>query len=207
MPYPSQINREQIVNAAREFIQSESVETLTLSKLAGALGVKAPSLYRHVANKEALLQEVNLATLRELLAAVTVESGSYTDPNSQIIAIVQSYRRFAHDNPDLYILAMTTKPSEGRPNEDVLAQMILPMEALVSQLSGAANRLAALRGLLALVHGYVMLELNQQLQRGGDLDQTFEQVVSAYLVGWRTEGNIARKKIPKYTDHIPAQMD
>ena len=185
MPYPSRVDRAQIVQAAREFIEKERADALTLSKLASALGVKAPSLYRHVANKEALLQEVNLLTLQELATAVDAAQDTETAPLLQLVATANAYRKFAHTYPALYILAMTATPNEGRPDEDTLVQMILPMQALVAQISGETNSLTALRGLYALVHGYVMLELHQQLQRGGDLDETFTAIVTVYLNGWQ----------------------
>lgn len=207
MPYPSQVNREQIIESAREFIKTDGVSALTLSKLAGTLGVKAPSLYRHVANKDALLQQVNLLTLQEMAAlfdsACSATAGSETvdsiavdsiavdeldgSPAASIVKTCNTYRQFAHANPELYALAMTAKPGEGRPDEDALVAIILPMQALVAQISGEENGLTALRGLLALVHGYVMLELNQQFQRGGDLDQTFEAVIKSYMQGWMSE--------------------
>jgi hypothetical protein len=48
----------------------------------------------------------------------------------------------------------------------------------------AAQSLAALRGLLALVHGFVMLEMNNQLRRSGSLEEAFTQSAAAYLRGW-----------------------
>lgn len=184
MPYPSQINRQQIVQAAREFIEKESVETLTLSKLAATLGVKAPSLYRHVANKEALLQAINLLTLKEMGSKLDRAKQPDATPREQVAQIMQAYRAFAHAQADLYLLAMATKPGEGRPDEDVLVEIVMPLQIVVAQISGEASGLAALRGLFALAHGYVMLELNQQFQRGGDLSKTFEEAISAYLSGW-----------------------
>lgn len=185
MPYPSQINREQIVEAARGFIQKESVDALTLSKLGSKLGVKAPSLYRHVANKEALLQAVNLQTMQELFAQLSEAHSEDAAPQEQLLALATAFRSFAHASPDLYILAMTTKPEEGRPAQDTLTQMARPIQSLMAQLSGEENSLTALRGLFALIHGFVMLELNQQLQRGGELDQVFEEVAKVYLNGWQ----------------------
>lgn len=185
MPYPSQIDREQIIRAARQLIEEKGVDALSLSKLASTLGVKAPSLYRHVANKETLLQAVNLCTLSQLFATLEAASAVVDDsPAPQLLPILRAYRQFAHANPELYLLAMTTKPGEGRPEEDVLVQMVLPMQTLMAKISGEENSLPALRGVFALVHGYVLLELNQQLQRGGDLDETFDVVVNAYLKGW-----------------------
>jgi AcrR family transcriptional regulator len=68
MPYPSQITPESIIQKAAEMGEQDGVEQLSLAKLASALGVKAPSLYRHVSNKDALLQAVNLQTLQRLFA-------------------------------------------------------------------------------------------------------------------------------------------
>lgn len=55
---------------------------------------------------------------------------------------------------------------------------------MIAEISGERYALVALRGALALAHGYVMLELNRQLRRGRDLDKTFDQVIIAYLTGW-----------------------
>ena len=69
MPYPSQINADSIVAAACEIIERDGVEALSLGKLAEALGVRAPSLYRYFENKAALIQAVNLRTLQALFVA------------------------------------------------------------------------------------------------------------------------------------------
>ena len=186
MPYPSRVDKESIVQAAHELVGQEGVEALSLGKLASLLGVKAPSLYRYVKNKKELLQEVNLLTLQQLFVALdTATQDAHTEPAGRMVAILHAYRRFAHQHPQPYMLAMTTKPGAGRPDEDALVQLVLPLQALIVQISGEAESLVALRGAFALVHGYVMLELNQQLQRGGDLDATFDSVVRAYLAGWR----------------------
>ena len=185
MPYPNRVDKARIVQMAHQLIADEGVDALSLNKLASLLGVKAPSLYRHVGNKEQLLQAVNLLTLNQLFSALDNAITHARDaPSSQLVAILQAYRRYAHAQPQLYMLAMTTKPGEGRPDEDALVQMVLPLQGLIKQISGEEKSLAALRGAFALVHGYVMLELNEQLQRGGDLDETFDVVVRAYLAGW-----------------------
>ncbi len=186
MPYPRRVDKESIVRAAHELVEQEGVGALSLDKLARLLGIKAPSLYRHVGNKESLLLEVNLLTLRQLFFALDVAvSDAKSDPTDQLLAVMQIYRHFAHTHPYTYMMAMTTKPGAGRPDEDALVQMVLPLQALMEEVSGKEESLAALRGAFALVHGYVMLELNQQLQRGGDLDATFDRVVRAYLAGWK----------------------
>jgi hypothetical protein len=57
----------------------------------------------------------------------------------------------------------------------------------MTAVSGPKNSLAALRGAMALVHGFVLLELHGQLRRGGDLALDFDTAVHAYLRGWETQ--------------------
>ncbi len=186
MPYPAQVTQESIVQQTRQLIEAEGVEQLSLSKLATSLGIKAPSLYRHVRNKNGLLQLVNLYFLKEMVAAFeAVLSEIEEDAMGQLTAVLHTYRSFAHQHPHGYMLAMANGNGAQRPEEDVLLQMVLPIQAIMAQITGEAQSLPALRGALALVHGYVLLELNDQLQRGGDLAEDFELSVAAYLRGWQ----------------------
>ena len=58
--------------------------------------------------------------------------------------------------------------------------------AALAEWAGEADSLPALRGLWALAHGYVSLELTDSLQRGGDLSATFDRAIRAYLAGLKT---------------------
>ncbi|MEM7539207.1 MAG: TetR/AcrR family transcriptional regulator [Chloroflexota bacterium] len=208
MPYPTQITKDQIIQKAHALIEQEGRDALSLGKLATALGVKAPSLYRHVGSKAELVEEVNLYTLQRIFStledrlavddntstdSVPTDSASTdsastdsasTDSTAQILVVLQTLRQFAHAQPQTYLLMMTTLPGKGRPNEALLTEMILPYQALMARIVGEEQSLTALRGALALAHGFILLELNQQLQRGGDLAADFNSAVHAYLAGW-----------------------
>ena len=188
MPYPTQINREQIIQQAAQMAAAEGAEALSLHKLAAALGVKAPSLYRHVGGKADLLQAVNLLTLQQLFAAMEMaQATAPTEPVARMMALLTAYRAFAQAQPRLYFLAFGDNDAY-RPDEDVLVQMVLPIQAVMAEISGQERSLAALRGALALVHGFVMLELTNQLRRGGSLEEAFTESAAAYLRGWQNEG-------------------
>lgn len=189
MPYPSQVDRTTIIAQAQQLIEADGLAALSLAKLAEVLGVKAPSLYRHVGHKVDLLQAVNLMTVEQLFAAMhaaraPVDDGAAADPQAQLLAIFHAFRHFAHRHPQTYTLLFSLQAEGERPAEDHLAGLAGSLQSIIAEISGESHALAALRGALALAHGYVMLELNRQLRRGGDLDQTFEQVVIAYLTGW-----------------------
>lgn len=185
MPYPSQVNRETIVAQAWQLIEEDGAENLSLSKLAASLGIKAPSLYRHVGSKAGLLQAVNLFTMQQLVHSLTQAAAQTGNPSEQLAALLHTYRSFAQAHPHSYILAFTNNDESLQPDKHVLEQMALPLQSLMSAVSGEENSLAALRGAMALVHGFVLLELHGQLRRGGDLSLDFDLAVRAYLQGWQ----------------------
>ncbi len=187
MPYPSQLDHAQLVRTAQMLIEREGVETFSLGAVARELGVKTPSLYRYVANKVDLLRQVNLAFLEGLFAVMEAAGQEAETPEAQMMAVMHAYRRYAHDHPRLYMMSFAYRVDELRPDEDLLVRLVLPLQAAMAEISGEAQSLTALRGVLALLHGFVMLELTDQLRRGGDLDQAFDRSAKAYLAGWAAE--------------------
>jgi Tetracyclin repressor-like, C-terminal domain len=80
---------------------------------------------------------------------------------------------------------MTEDEPARQPDPDYLVQLILPLQAIVAQIAGEDDSLPALRGLYALMHGFVLAELTGQFRRGGDLDAAFESAVAAQIRGWQ----------------------
>lgn len=186
MPYPSQIDRDTIISTARRMIEIEGVDKVSLRAIATELGVKAPSLYRYVQNKEALLRAINEVTAREVVQNMLDSIPENAPLQEQLITIAHAYRRYGHVNPVTYELLYSNRVSELRPDEDELEQSVLPLQALFAEWATDADSLIALRGALALLHGWVMLEIAGQLRRGGDLDAHFESAYRAYLAGWKS---------------------
>jgi len=124
-----------------------------------------------------------LSTRLHLPSSTLAESDKA--PHEKLHTLFHAHRAFAHANPNTYILAYTTTDPELRTDPDELEQQAVVIQKVMAQITGEAQSLPALRGALALVHGFVMLELNEQLQRGGDLTAAFDVAVNAYLRGWQ----------------------
>jgi AcrR family transcriptional regulator len=186
MPYPSQVNPDTIVASARELIEHEGFDQLSLGRLAESLGVKAPSLYRYFDGKNALLRAVNSATGASLISAVrSAVDSTAGNPEARVMALAKEYRVFAHAHPITYALMYSNLSPDAQSDPQEAELQVLPLQALMAQLSGEANSLAAIRSALALIHGFVMLELTGNFRRGGDLDAAFEQSVQALIYGWK----------------------
>lgn len=60
------LNRERVLRAALAMVDRSGIEGLSMRSVAGELGVEAMSLYRHVANKEALIDGMVALILDEI---------------------------------------------------------------------------------------------------------------------------------------------
>ena len=128
MPYPSQTDRTQILDEARRLLESDGVTQLSMSGLARALGVRAPSLYRYVGSRDELLQALNLDTLQRLMAALAESQPHATaEPEARLREVAAAFRAFAHANPAAYVLAFTSSGAR-RPDEELLVEMALPLQ-------------------------------------------------------------------------------
>ena len=87
-------------------------------------------------------------------------------------------------HPATYTLLYADLSVEARPDQELLESIALPVQHLIGLLAPPTYSLEALRGALALLHGFVTLELNGQFQRGGDIGVAFQQSIQAYLDGW-----------------------
>jgi AcrR family transcriptional regulator len=186
MPYPTQITLEQILNEAARLIEVDGVEHFSLARLAEELNVKPPSLYRYVEGKNDLLRQLNKSFLSGLVKTLQAAGGASEDHLDQFLKIMEAYRVYALSHPRIYLMSFSSMAAELRPDEEFLLHIALPLQSSIAHLAGTRESLAALRGAFALVHGYIMLELTDQLRRGGNLNADFRLAVRAYLAGWTT---------------------
>ncbi|MCA9882472.1 MAG: TetR/AcrR family transcriptional regulator [Anaerolineae bacterium] len=184
MPYPSKLDSETLASAAFDMIEQGGVDDFSMHKLAAEFGVKTASLYRYF-NKEALIQAVNTLTYHSLLRAMYEAVSAEGDPAQRLLLGTKAMAAYAHQHPVTYMLAFRNTDDALRPAEGATEQAVLPLQAIIAEISGEADSLAALRGLQALAHGFISLTLAGQYRRGGDLDAHFEQAVVAYLRGWQ----------------------
>jgi AcrR family transcriptional regulator len=188
VPYPSQIDREMIIETAARLLESSGAEELSMGSLAESLGVTPQSLYRYVDSKSELLKAVNIRTLERLFEAlVGALVGVSAEAEEQLLIVCQVYRQFAVTHPHSYRLAMESVNGE-RPDQPYLNQLALPLQTVTAEIAGVATTTPALLGIWALVHGFVMLELGEQFDHGGDPDEVFIQCVSVYVTGWQGWG-------------------
>ncbi|GII54261.1 TetR family transcriptional regulator [Planotetraspora thailandica] len=173
MPTPERTSLEAIVEAARDILESHGLAQLTMQAVADRVGVRAPSLYKRVRNRDALVRlvaEVTLLDLERQLHAVPAAP----DPRETLVELLRAFRAFAHARPAAYHLVFTNTPGSGRPDPALLARAAAPLLQISADLAGPAEALEAARTTTAWAHGFISMELAAAFNLGGDVDRAYE---------------------------------
>jgi AcrR family transcriptional regulator len=159
----------EIVAAARELLEREGPDALSMRRIAERLGIRAPSIYKHLPDKQALENALVSEGFEE--AAIVFESALEDDDPFGAIAL--AYRRYAKEHPHLYRL-MTERPLQ----RERLAPGAEERAALpLVQVAGSAD---AGRALWAFAHGMTILELNGRFPPDADLDAAWNYGLNAF---------------------------
>jgi AcrR family transcriptional regulator len=152
-------------------LEQDGPDGLTMRRLADRLGMRAPSLYKHFAGKQAVEAAIISDTFAELAATFERATAGAADP---LLALATAYREFAHAQPHLYRL-MTERPLPwGDLDPGVEDRAALPVrEAL-----GGDTDLA--RAVFGFAHGMVNLELNDRFPEDADLDAAWRRGLAAF---------------------------
>ena len=162
---------DELVAAARALLEEEGPDALSMRRVAERVGIRAPSIYKHFADKRALENAIVSAGFVDLASAFRAAQDGAADP---LGALARAYREFARRRPHLYRL-MTERPLD-RANltpgvEDEAAR------PLVEAVGGDAIRA---RAIWAFAHGMTILELNGRFPPGADLDAAWRRGLDAF---------------------------
>ena len=172
MPTPERTSIEKIIVVAREILESRGYAGLTMQAVAERVGVRAPSLYKRVRNRNDLVRIVTEATIQDLagqLHAVPVTADSRRD----FTELARTFRAFAHARPTAYRLILGWGPVTVSPDLDLLAHVSAPLLRVAADLAGPEHALDAARTLTAWTTGFITMELAGAFNLGGDVEGAF----------------------------------
>lgn len=161
MPTPERTSNEAIVAAGRDLLEESGPAGVTMQAVAQRVGVQAPSLYKRVRDRDALLAAVAAATVDDLTGRLEGSDGT-------LEALARAYRAFAHERPEGFrLMFATTAPQEAldRAGETIVRAG--------GALAGEEHALEAARLVTAWVTGFVSMELAGAFRMGGDIDDAF----------------------------------
>ncbi|MEU8893353.1 TetR/AcrR family transcriptional regulator [Streptomyces sp. NPDC048442] len=171
---------QQIMAAARELLDAEGPDALSMRRIAERVGIRAPSLYKHFPDKaavEAGLQAQGMTRLAEVMEAAESEIGA--DP--PLLVLAHAYRRHALASPHLYRITHSRPLARTALPEGLEDRSALPLARAVH------GDIDIARSFWAFAHGMVVLELDGRFPPGADLDAAWRNGCEAFAQTMRNE--------------------
>ncbi len=167
-----------VVAGAADLADEVGLENVTMGLLAERLGVRAPSLYKHVGGQADLTRQVAALALTELGDAMrdALQGKAGRDALS---AAAHTVRAFVIEHPGRY--AATTRMTREGPDDPFVVAGERLIDSLAAVLQSyridPADTIHALRMLRSQLHGFALLEAAGGFQMDTDVDESFAWVV------------------------------
>ncbi len=171
-PAPARTTNAAIVAAAREVLDASGPDAVTMQAVAARVGVRPPSLYKHVASRSALLGAVADDAMAEIGTELAAAART-GDPTADIQSMAFAFRAWARRSPNAYRHLFGPFPGDDRPSAGLGAAAVAPLLDACTLLVGPLRALDAARLLTAYVHGFTSMELAGGFGLGGDIDGAF----------------------------------
>jgi TetR/AcrR family tetracycline transcriptional repressor len=145
------LSRAAVVKAALDLIDAEGLEALTMPKLAQRLGVGTMSLYRHVRDKDDLID----AVAEHVMGDIRVPGGAPDDWQGRVVGYVRLLRNAAIAHPALSRIVS----DRGLTNGPVFDQLEDAHRILLAAGFSDSDAVRTVYSLLTYVLGFVVWEL------------------------------------------------
>jgi AcrR family transcriptional regulator len=181
MPAVARTSRDAIVDEARAILERDGLDGLTMRAVADAVGVRAPSLYKHVADRGDLVRLVMDATVLEL--GQRLRGVPEVAPEARLRWFAGELRAFAHTRPAAFGLLFAGIPDAWRADPTANADAVRPLMEAATELVGADHALDASRTLTAASVGFITMELAGAFRLGGSVDDAWAYLLETLVAG------------------------
>lgn len=184
MPKRRSLNREKVIAQAIHLANDAgTLDAVSLKSLADALKIQPPSLYNHVSNVHDLHRGITLYGLQHLFAEMKHAAAGLLGREA-ITAVAHAYRTFAHQQPGIYPLLLRA-PNEADETHSQLSKEMIQFLALLLGTMGVNGdqSIHAIRGLRAILHGFVSLEMADGFKMPLSTESSFDNLIETFLDG------------------------
>ncbi|MEZ5092827.1 TetR-like C-terminal domain-containing protein [Nocardioides sp.] len=159
------------------------LSSLTLSALATRLGVRQPSLYKHIESLDGLQRSISIQARRELGQVLAGAAVGRSGPEA-VRSLAVAYRHWVLEHPGRYAATVRAPDPDDeedlRASDDVVATVVAVLAAF--ELAGEAA-IDAARALRSAIHGFVSLETGGGFGLPRDLTTSFDFLVETLVRG------------------------
>ena len=181
------LTSQKVVAAAADLADRDGLEAISLSALADQLGVRVPSLYKHVDGLDDLQRRLAADGTGGLLAALR-PSVRGKHGSDALRAVGAAYRRYARAHPGRY-QALQRSGVAGEAQAADAAEIVDLLLAVMAdyELYGA-DAIHAVRAVRSALHGFVELERVGGFGMPASVATSFTMLLSTLDRGLRRGG-------------------
>jgi AcrR family transcriptional regulator len=167
-----------VTAAGADLVDEVGFDQLSMGLLAERLGVRTPSLYKHVAGQSDLAHAIGVLAMTELADAIGGAIQGRSGPDA-LLAGAHAMRDFVRDHPGRYAAGNAAQlTGDGDP---LLPASGRVMATWLAMLHGyhldPDHELHALRMLRSMLHGFAVLESAGSFQVDSPVDDSFAWMV------------------------------
>ncbi|MFI1994478.1 TetR/AcrR family transcriptional regulator [Actinoplanes sp. NPDC020271] len=174
-----------VIEAGAALADEVGLEKLTMGLLAERLGVRTPSLYKHVDSLEALRRGITLHAMREFTEAVSRAAVGQSGA-AAVRAFADAYRRWAIAHPGRYASAVRA-PDSSDEDEELRRVSNEVMQLMYDVLAGfelpGTHAVDAARVLRSSLHGFTTVEAAGGFGLPRDVDRSYAFLVDTIIAG------------------------
>ncbi|HWH10426.1 MAG TPA: WHG domain-containing protein [Solirubrobacteraceae bacterium] len=184
------LTESKVVDEAQRIADEIGLASLTLAALAGRLGVRQPSLYKHIDGMAGLQRSLAVRAKNEL-ADVLARAAVGRERGDAICSISSAYRRWALEHPGRYAAAQRARaPGDADDTAASMAVVGVAADVLAGYELRDNDAIDATRALRSALHGFVTLEAGGGFGLPVDIDRSFDRLVrglTTALANWAAD--------------------
>ncbi|WP_410810888.1 TetR/AcrR family transcriptional regulator [Micromonospora sp. 067-2] len=174
----SRLTPASVTEAGADLVDEIGFDHLSMGLLAERLGVRTPSLYRHVASQADLAHRIAVLAMTELGDAIRDATQGRAGSDA-LAAGAQAMRVYVREHPGRYAAGNAAHPTG--PDDPLTPAAERVLVSWAAMLRGyrldAGQEIHALRMLRSILHGFSTLEAAGGFQIDTDIDDSFTWMI------------------------------
>ncbi len=197
---------DDILTSARKQLDAGGRTAVSLRAIARDVGLSPASMYTYFSSLDDVFTELIVESFSSLAAAIESARATADDPLDRLLAVADTYRSWAHNNPAQFNLIFTDQlggyqaPAGGR-TVDAETNVVKPILVSIGETLGVTGLTTArdaaeheqLTGVYGLIHGLVMLDVNGHGLPGLDHQTLLRSALKRAVAG---DGTISDGQAP-----------
>ncbi len=188
------LNASNVIDAAVQLADQGGLESLSIMTLAEHLGVKSPSLYKHIDGLTGLKRELTVRAKRDLAASLA-RSAVGRSRSHALKELAAAYRGWAKQHPGIYPLTVIPADPDNPSDQRVSSELVDLLSVVLAGYELQDDDLIhAIRHVRAVLHGFVDLEARGAFALPVEVETSFSQAVESLVAALDARSTTASRE-------------